>query len=288
MISHMDEEHPANNGAYFKKPVQKRSFYIYMKSEYLENILKNDELKVIFPEDCNDPMEFTTKDTISPVGDNLHGMICFTETPCHPVMWAHYADNHRGICLEFQFDFSETKTNLDLNQQPTPYPYDILMIDAQLTKCCLYLSGCMLPLGANSNGHYRMPAVLIPVVYTEEKPEYPGYDYHPFTDLKNLARSEVSISPHVFVKSKEWEYEKEHRLYVRIVKDTIFHDGVYFVTNLTKYICRIILGLKCQQSYDEVMRLLTNANEVREEPFLTQPTIARAGILPFVKNTKYI
>ena len=287
MISHMNEETPSNYGAYFKKPVRKQSYYIYTKFEYLENILKNDELKVIFPEDCNDPMEFTTKDIISPVGDDLHGMICFTETPCHPVMWAHYADNHRGICLEFQFDVSDTKTNLDLNQQPTQYSYDILMIDAHLTKCFLYPSGCML-LGANSNGHVPLPAVLFPVIYTEEKPEYPGYDYLPFTNPENLAQSEISISPHVFMKSKEWEYEKEHRLYVRIVKGTIFHDGIYFVTNLTKYIRRIILGLKCQQSYDEVMRLLMNAIEVSEEPFLIQPTIARAGILPFVKNTKYI
>ena len=47
----------------------------------------------------------------------------------------------------------------------------------------------------------------------------------------------------------------------------------------------MVLGLKCQQSYDEVMRLLMNAIEVREEPFLIQPTIARAGILP--SDTKY-
>jgi hypothetical protein len=26
---------------------------------------------------------------------------CLTPNPCSPLMWSHYADNHRGICLEF-------------------------------------------------------------------------------------------------------------------------------------------------------------------------------------------
>ncbi|MCH7876316.1 MAG: DUF2971 domain-containing protein [Gemmatimonadetes bacterium] len=29
------------------------------------------------------------------------GVLSLTETDSHPLMWAHYADAHRGICLEF-------------------------------------------------------------------------------------------------------------------------------------------------------------------------------------------
>jgi len=28
-------------------------------------------------------------------------LYCLTPDPCSTLMWSHYADNHRGICLEF-------------------------------------------------------------------------------------------------------------------------------------------------------------------------------------------
>jgi hypothetical protein len=30
-----------------------------------------------------------------------HRLYCLTPEPCSTLMWSHYADNHRGICLEF-------------------------------------------------------------------------------------------------------------------------------------------------------------------------------------------
>jgi hypothetical protein len=33
------------------------------------------------------------------IGD--HRLYCLTADPCSMLMWSHYADNHRGICLEF-------------------------------------------------------------------------------------------------------------------------------------------------------------------------------------------
>ena len=34
-------------------------------------------------------------------------VLCLTELNDHILMWAHYADCHRGICLEFRFDLDE-------------------------------------------------------------------------------------------------------------------------------------------------------------------------------------
>ena len=34
------------------------------------------------------------------------GVVCFSRKPNNPTMWAHYANNHRGICLGFE-DFSD-------------------------------------------------------------------------------------------------------------------------------------------------------------------------------------
>ncbi len=32
------------------------------------------------------------------------GVCCFSTDPTSDLMWAHYADNHRGVCLEFEVD----------------------------------------------------------------------------------------------------------------------------------------------------------------------------------------
>jgi hypothetical protein len=32
------------------------------------------------------------------------GVICFTKDWSNPLMWAHYADKHRGVCLGFDID----------------------------------------------------------------------------------------------------------------------------------------------------------------------------------------
>ncbi len=31
-----------------------------------------------------------------------YGITCFSEIPNHPLLWGHYADSHRGVCIEFE------------------------------------------------------------------------------------------------------------------------------------------------------------------------------------------
>jgi Protein of unknown function (DUF2971). len=33
-----------------------------------------------------------------------YGVICFAANPLHPTMWAHYADSHHGLVIEFSAD----------------------------------------------------------------------------------------------------------------------------------------------------------------------------------------
>lgn len=36
---------------------------------------------------------------------HIHGVHCFTPDGKHPLMWSHYADSHKGICLQFRTSF---------------------------------------------------------------------------------------------------------------------------------------------------------------------------------------
>lgn len=46
-------------------------------------------------------------------GKQNTGIACFSETPTNELMWAHYADEFRGICIAY--DFSDLRDSLDAN-----------------------------------------------------------------------------------------------------------------------------------------------------------------------------
>lgn len=89
--------------------------YYFTKSKYgLENI-KLSRLKISTFNNLNDPFELLgvelsdrnarkalqfEKDQFS----SSHGLICFSADWQDPVQWAHYAENHKGICLGFDID----------------------------------------------------------------------------------------------------------------------------------------------------------------------------------------
>jgi hypothetical protein len=88
-----------------------RAYHLTSESWALEAI-KNRRLKVALFNDMNDPFELLAmelknskdraevrqlkKDTNAALG-----ALCFSQCYGNPVLWSHYADKHRGICLGF-------------------------------------------------------------------------------------------------------------------------------------------------------------------------------------------
>jgi hypothetical protein len=61
-----------------------------------------DDLIVDFAKESLNDKEFY--ELILQSDDKLSLKVCsFTETPNNEIMWAHYSDNFRGVCLEFDF-----------------------------------------------------------------------------------------------------------------------------------------------------------------------------------------
>lgn len=101
------------------------------------------------------------------------GVLCFTSKEDNLLMWAHYANNHAGICIEFDknADFFNGKYK-------------------NATKC----------LGQTIDDHYQNIGVLRKVDYRLERPTY-------------VEPSELEYDTESwFVKSPEWKYEEELRL----------------------------------------------------------------------------
>lgn len=134
------------------------SFYKYTKFFGIEK-LKDLHLRLSTPSVLNDPFENIFNKTLEAeleknikVKDMLHniydiindgndglaniiqerilslGIVSLSETPRNLLMWAHYADEHKGICIEFDGDMMFNQELNHLNRryaiQPTKVYYD--------------------------------------------------------------------------------------------------------------------------------------------------------------------
>lgn len=87
--------------------------YKFLDADFGLKSLREKRLKISTLDDLNDPFEllpYDVKDrnrraalyaSREQVAKN-RGILCFSETWRDPVIWAHYADKHRGLCLGFE------------------------------------------------------------------------------------------------------------------------------------------------------------------------------------------
>lgn len=89
--------------------------YYMTAARWAEVILKERRLKLSRFYEANDPFELNLIDSRDPgrraivkMIEKYHnertGMICFGATWDNPMMWAHYADKHSGVCLGFEVE----------------------------------------------------------------------------------------------------------------------------------------------------------------------------------------
>lgn len=86
----------------------KRLYYFTQTHWAIENIALK-RLKVSYINELNDPYELLGYKTKEPANKEefkkyvakKYGVICLSQSCESPVMWAHYADKHKGICLGF-------------------------------------------------------------------------------------------------------------------------------------------------------------------------------------------
>lgn len=86
--------------------------YHFMAKEHAISCVEESRLKVATLENMNDPYEFhVLLDGYSSQEADIYfkqhfndklGFWCFSKNLENPVQWAHYADNHRGVCLRFE------------------------------------------------------------------------------------------------------------------------------------------------------------------------------------------
>jgi hypothetical protein len=86
--------------------------YKFLSCKYGLRALREQRLKISEVRSLNDPFELLPFDLSDPehrkwvfasrdeIGRN-HGLLCFSRHWHNPVLWAHYAESHKGLCLGF-------------------------------------------------------------------------------------------------------------------------------------------------------------------------------------------
>jgi len=89
--------------------------YHFLSTKFALKDLREGRLKISRLDGLNDPFEFAAADmtevrfrhawrgTIKHMASR-QGVICFCDNWRNPLMWAHYGDRHKGICLGFETD----------------------------------------------------------------------------------------------------------------------------------------------------------------------------------------
>lgn len=221
------------------EPVFPPKLYLFMPSEYLLDCLEKDEIKVCLPKDCNDPFECMPRiEEGKPRPDTGGvGFICFSREWASSTMWAHYADKHQGVCLEFTFPLSGQEVSMDAENGDNEHlRTNAVILDLQDQKPEYDRQYTLLPCDA----HSRYAPILRKVEYHPRR-AYPAREV-----VKHKTDAKAIYANMCFTKGQEWAYEKEWRLFVSLDNCLSYHDGCYFVKGLTRYISKVMLGWKCE------------------------------------------
>lgn len=86
--------------------------YHFLNACYGIKAIKDRRLKLSRPNDLNDPFEFSALISSDPTIRKAHrdaldhtsatsALLCMSKAWSNPLLWSHYADRHRGLCLGF-------------------------------------------------------------------------------------------------------------------------------------------------------------------------------------------
>jgi hypothetical protein len=114
--------------------------YKFLDAQFGLKSLRERRLKQSRVHELNDPFEMRPYDVTDPVlrqavlktRDDLdeagRGLVCFSADWCDPVIWAHYADKHKGLCLGFEIpdikgdDVTDAFGRVYYIQKPLSFP----------------------------------------------------------------------------------------------------------------------------------------------------------------------
>jgi hypothetical protein len=106
--------------------------YKFLCAKFGMKSLREKRLKISTLDDLNDPFDlipyemtdYARRTAFRSWQSDLtrkYGVMCFSSEWCDPVIWAHYSDKHKGLCLGFDIP-SEAARRVDYVDKRLPFP----------------------------------------------------------------------------------------------------------------------------------------------------------------------
>ncbi|MCC8149593.1 DUF2971 domain-containing protein [Akkermansia sp.] len=235
------------------------NLYLYTSYENFIKIISNWCLKLILADETNDPFEFRPQYTKDNEDDTLFqyrrfvsemGFLSFSSNHNSAALWGHYADSHRGVCIEFEFPILKS---ISLPLFPCKIHYLDLADTPEGKAYSLYKNW----LFDVRYDHERPPLLsnefLDIVCKAIKKAEIP--DDHKFL-YEKFSLADWNALYLMTQKDPSWSFEEEKRILINLYQPEIAINDNFFVKGYNKYISRIILGLKCKHSVDKTRTLV--------------------------------
>ena len=233
--------------------------YKFVNSRYGLWDLCERKIKISRLDDLNDPFELravrTSRPEFNQILENARtkfskntGLLCFCEDWFNPVLWAHYAEGHQGLCLGFEI-LKDNVTKVKYVEKPIiadSYFKKLIAESVELiTKKSNYLSNY------NSSKDFEL-------IRREA-------DAKIRAEIRKAAESDEEgirlMEENLLTKYSYWSYEKEHRFITKLNQG--FYDFTSYTDNATNNIklTEVIVGLKSNLSVKAVQNALGDSFE---------------------------
>lgn len=154
------------------------------------------------------------------------GVACFSEVPDSILMWSHYGDSHKGVCLEYTF---QTLNNFIINNKGDPLTKFIYPINYK----------------TDLSEHIGLTCQLVLMFMHNKKPK--------------MDFGRVEFMRHTLTKATEWSYEREWRILVAYNRPEQSSIERY----LKLLPDCIYLGAKISNNYEDKIRHLCEIKGIR-------------------------
>ena len=231
--------------------------YHFINKKYGRDSLRLNRLKIAHIDQLNDPFEFLGVELSNSENRELFyhlkqayskefGILCFSASYHNPVLWAHYADSHKGLCLGFDVQseycrkvhYSETRLSIDefmdqQNQRSDAISAEIWDKLAQRESQGQIDESC------------ELENIVSASIRNDVEADNEGREFM----LKTFS-----------TKFSHWSYEEEYRLFVPLINK---HNGLYFWDYGDEIALKqVIIGLNSSILRSEIEPLVGSNNEV--------------------------
>lgn len=243
---------------FIKELKSKKSFKLYRYVPFNYNNIRSIETGYVYLSEIgkmNDVFEgLTLSDTTGKIDfKDLHDLLylkSFSEEKDNLLMWSHYADNHRGMCIEYDLKHIVNKSHE--NKRDFGVLYHLFPV--------VYLENRVDDKEAFINLNYAAKSI------GEYKYDLNNNNCHAHTKVHE------DIKSMFLIKSKNWEYEKEWRIavtFTQINEDSKYIDkdkaDLYQINNqniffdcITSIYCGANLGKDKVKHVEEIVTRLNN------------------------------